>query len=210
MSGSVVLLHGALRTKRCMARLARFLTKHDYRVHNIGYPSTRFTIGTIADKLQTPISQATNLGSTVHFVGYSMGGLVLRAYLAKYCPSNLGRVVMLGTPNQGSEVADYLKDWHLYRLLYGPAGQQLTTKEPYHAKLPPCELGIIAGDRSYDPIFGRKIPGTHDGKVSVESTKLEGMKDHIILPVCHTLMPENRIVHDQVLAFLKDGKFVQA
>ncbi len=207
--GSVVLLHGAMRTKRCMARLGRFLTRHGYQVHNIGYPSTRYPIGTIADHLQTPLSQAANLGSTVHFVGYSMGGLVVRAYLANYAPTNLGRVIMLGTPNHGSEVADYLKDWHLYRWIYGPAGQQLTTQEPYPQMLPPCELGIIAGSRSYDPLFGRKIPGIHDGKVSVESTKLDGMNDHIILPVCHTLMPESRRVHRQVLAFLKHGKFAQ-
>ena len=136
-----------------------------------------------------------------------MGGLLIRAYLAAYPPANLGKVIMLGTPNQGSQVADRIHGWKLYQWLYGPAGQQLTTHTPCPHRLPACTLGIIAGNRSYDPIFGRYLPSVHDGKVTVENTKLPEMSDHIILPVCHTLMPESKAAQAQVLAFLTTGKF---
>ncbi|GHM58930.1 MAG: hypothetical protein sL5_10220 [Candidatus Mesenet longicola] len=159
------------------------------------------------------ISQfASSVTGKVHFVGYSMGGLLIRAYFKKYKPDKLGRVVMIGTPNHGSEVADFLKNFMLYKKLYGPAGQQLITNQDGFKEIfanTDFELGIIAGNKSIDPISSKLINKPNDGKVSVDSTKLEGAKDHIVLPCNHTFFPSNKQMFKQVLSFLKFGKFIQ-
>ena len=144
----------------------------------------------------------------LHFVGYSMGGLVARAYIHRYAPAKLGRVVQLATPNHGSEVADYLKDWPLYRWLYGPAGQQLVTHFTDRNSLfgpVTYPLGILAGDRSIDPFCGRVLPRPHDSKVTVASTRLEGMQMHRVLRSSHVFFPSNRQVWKETVQFLKGG-----
>ncbi len=141
-----------------------------------------------------------------------MGGLVIRAYLHRYKPQNLGRVVMIGTPNQGSEVADFLQTRKLYRMLYGPAGQQLITDQSgfmHHFGAVDYEVGVIAGNRPVDLISSRIIGKANDGKVSIDSTKLSGMKDHVIVPSSHTFFPSNPHMLMQTLEFLKQGKFTE-
>ena len=116
-----------------------------------------------------------------------MGGLLARVYIAKYRPSRLGRVVMLGTPKGGSEIADRLKNVSPYRAFFGPAGQQLGTMRDAAtgALLPPVDypVGIIAGDRSLDPMASLFLAKPHDGRVSVENTRLDGMADHIVIHI---------------------------
>lgn len=193
-----------------MAGLARYLRQRGYAVANLGYPSRRMRLEGLADDLYPIISawQAAHPGP-LHMVGHSMGGLVIRALLARYPALRPQRVVMIGTPNQGSEVADFLRNNRLYRWVYGPAGQQLCCAPP-RAGLPdafPAVLGVIAGNRCYDPLCGRLIGRESDGKVSVESTRLAGMRDHCILPVGHSTMPARRCVHEAVAHFLAQGKF---
>ncbi|MET0906605.1 MAG: alpha/beta fold hydrolase, partial [Tardiphaga sp.] len=146
------------------------------------------------------------------FVGHSMGGLLARVYIGKHRPQRLGRVVMLGTPNGGSEIADKLKDWLLYRLYFGPAGQQLVTaRDAATAALLPAvdyPVGIIAGNRSLDPITSRFIlPGANDGRVTVARTRLDGMADHLVIAASHALMMKNKEAIAQTIAFLKHGRF---
>ena len=194
-----------------MRGLAAFLESEGYKVLNAGYPSTRHSIEQLVDIVHPDIARflARSPGK-VNFVGYSMGGLLIRAYLHKYPLSRTHRAVMLGTPNHGSQVADFIKDWRLYRWLYGPAGQQLVTGN--HALSSSLgsvhyELGIIAGNKTIDPVSSRIIGLPNDGKVSIESTKLDGMREHIILPVTHTFFPGNRLVWEHVSRFLKNGTF---
>ena len=78
---------------------------------------------------------AATTDGPIHFVGHSMGGLLTRVYLARYRPARLGRVVMLGTPNGGSELADLLKGLAIYRAFYGPAGLQTVDRHRPHADL---------------------------------------------------------------------------
>ncbi len=140
-----------------------------------------------------------------------MGGLLARVYLAKYRPQRLGRVVMLGTPNGGSEIADRLKNFLPYRAFFGPAGQQLGTRRDadIDALLPPVNypVGIIAGNRSIYPITSVMLPKPHDGRVSVENTRLDGMADHIVIGASHPWLVRNGEAIEQTIAFLKGGQF---
>lgn len=139
------------------------------------------------------------------------GGILVRLFLKENKRDDIGRVVMLGPPNQGSEVVDHLKNMAGFKLLNGPAGMQLGTGPTDIPKsLGPVnfELGVIAGTRSMNLILSTLLPDPDDGKVSVQSTKVEGMKDFIALPTTHPLMMNNDEVIQQTLFFLKNGKFM--
>jgi hypothetical protein len=140
-----------------------------------------------------------------------MGGLLARTYIAQYRPPRLTRVVMLGTPNRGSEVADFLRNLAPYRAFYGPAGQQVgTCQEAFLTQLPlpDYELGIVAGNRTIDPFASYFIvPRPNDGRVSVESTRLKGMTDHIVVSATHSGLLSDRRVIDQTITFLRQGRF---
>ena len=212
MTDGVVLLHGIFRSSKSMKHLADALQTASYAVLNLDYPSTRYPLESLIEIIHPQIvSFAAGLSGQLHFVGFSMGGLLTRAYLSKYHPEKLGRVVMLGTPNKGSEVADFLQNRWLFRKLYGPAGQQLiTNQQAFHHvwKAVDYELGIIAGNRTIDPISSWIIGQPNDGKVSIESTKLAEMKDHIVVPATHTFFPQNKEAQSQTLRFLQTGQFL--
>lgn len=143
-------------------------------------------------------------------IGYSMGGILVRSLINKYPPEKLGRVVQLAAPNNGSEVSDFLLNNWFYKKIYGLAEQQLTTNNKATKKLldkVDYVLGVIAGNSTIDPISSYIIGGDDDGKVSIASTKFEGMKDHIVVSASHTFFPSNTDVHKQTLYFLKNDAF---
>jgi len=209
----VILLHGLARSDSSMKTMAAELNNAGFTAINYDYPSTQHPVEKLADDaISDALSQCPEQ-STVHFVTHSMGGILVRQYLSQHSIENLGRVVMLGPPNQGSEVVDTLHNMPGYELINGPAGHQLGTDiESIPNKLGPAdfELGIIAGTRSINLILSTMLPSTDDGKVTVENTKLEGMKDHIALPVTHPFMMKNQDVIEQVIHFLKSGTFKKA
>jgi pimeloyl-ACP methyl ester carboxylesterase len=210
-SPGVVLLHGLARTSRSFRKMERALQGAGFATRSLDYESRRCRIERLADDIHPPIAKFAGEVGPLHFVAHSMGGLLARIYLANYRHTRLGRVVMLGPPNGGSEVADLLKNLALYRAFYGPAGQQLGTRlDECLAQLPQPDyaIGIVAGNRTLDPIASFFIvPRPNDGRVSVASTKLEGMADHIVLNTSHALMLSNHAVIDQTITFLKKGKF---
>ncbi|MDH3996831.1 MAG: alpha/beta hydrolase, partial [Desulfobulbaceae bacterium] len=149
-------------------------------------------------------------GTSLHFVTHSLGGILVRALIEEKRPENLGRVVMLSPPNKGSEVADYIKDYSLFKDILGPAYMQLGTDlDSMPNRLGPAdfELGVITGNRTIDPISSLIIPGVDDGKVAVEKTKLEGMTDFLVMPVSHAYIMQKPEVVDEVIYFLQQGRF---
>lgn len=204
----VILFHGIARTRYSLRGMARYLRGKGFLVECIGYPSTRKDMRGIAEEINPAVQAfASRITGRLHLVGFSMGGLVVRTYLDAFRPEKLGRVVMIGTPNQGSEVADFFKNWRLFRLMYGPAGQQLTTDCQNIPHISDCEVGIIAGNYSIDPLGSYIIGGENDGKVSVESTRLTGMKAHVVMPFSHTFLPLKAAVWRFVECFLRQGNF---
>jgi pimeloyl-ACP methyl ester carboxylesterase len=183
-----------------------------YATLNLDYASRRKALEGLAEDIHPSIQRfAKSIDGPVHFVCHSMGGLLARVYIARHRPGCLGRVVMLGTPNNGSEIADRLRHFRPYRAFFGPAGQQLGTlrDDALNALFPPVDypVGVIAGNRSIYPIASTFLPKPHDGRVSVENTKLDGMADHIVVRTSHPWLVRNSIAIEQTIAFLKDGKF---
>ena len=210
----VVLLHGISRTALSFRKMQLALGRAGFTTVNLDYASRSKALEALAEDIHPAIQHFTDrIDGSVHFVCHSMGGLLARVYIARHRPKHLGRVVMLGTPNSGSEIADRLKNIGIYRAFFGPAGQQLGTQRDaaIEALLPPIDypVGIIAGNRSIDPVAGTMLPKPHDGRVSIANTKLEGMTDHVVVDTAHPWLVRNSVAVAQTIAFLQDGAFVK-
>lgn len=211
-SSGVVLLHGIARTSRSLNVMERVIRQSGFVTLNLGYPSRKKPLQRLASDIHPHIDNfAAMIDGPIHFVGHSMDGLLTRVYLATHRPAKLGRVVMLGTPNHGSEVADLLREYAIFRAYYGPAGLQLSTRlDATLRALRPIDypLGIIAGNRTIDPISSTLVlPKPNDGKVSVASTQLAGMADHIVVAASHPMLVRKAAAIAQTVAFLRNGRF---
>lgn len=208
----VIILHGMGRTHRAMKKIEKHLENVGYQVTNLDYPSTQKPIEKIAEEdLGETVEKCLKKGATtIHFVTHSLGGIVLREYLQTKTVPGQCRAVMLAPPNNGSEIADFLKTNFLYQKIMGPAGQQLGTgpfSKPNTLKPVNIKIGIITGNKDSLPVFSFLFNGPNDGKVSVESAKLKEMADFIVLPCGHTFIMNNETVIEQIEYFLKNGAF---
>lgn len=214
----VLVLHGIADTRAVMNPLCRYLEeKGGYQVFNVSYPSTRQGIAEHAKSLASIVDHLEGI-EEIHFVGYSLGNIVIRRFFADHLKRNAGRpdprfkrTVMLGPPNHGSELATTLGDNALFELLLGKTGQQLGPLWAWEAgslATPPGEFGIIAGGCSDDRGFNPLLPGDDDGIVTVASTRLAGASDFVLVPALHALLPGEPLVHQYTLRFLQHGYFL--
>ena len=205
----VVLVHGLGRTENSMLVLDWRLQQAGYSVTRVGYKSRSASLAAHADQLEASVAACCATAGKVHFVGHSMGGIVIRRYLADTPPDSLGRVVFLAPPSHGSELADWVREWPPAAEALGPAGRALgTDSTDLHAALPQptYEAGIVAGNRSVNPIGSAVIPGPDDGAVSVERAQIEGVPT-VVLPKSHMFIMNSRYTAEMVIRFLQTGSF---
>jgi pimeloyl-ACP methyl ester carboxylesterase len=211
----VVALHGLFRAATSMARLCRYL--HDaagFDCCNVSYPSTRADLAAHAANLASIIAGLAG-AERVHFVGHSLGNIVVRRYLAvreKVDADALppvGRVVMIAPPNQGAQLARRLARLGLLHVVLGKAFTALGgERASFEAELAtPREFGIIAGSRGRDCGYNPLLVGDDDLIVSVEETRLEGAADSLVLPAMHAFIMNHAEVQRQTAYFFRHGRF---
>jgi len=209
--GTVILLHGLGRSRFSMRLLSQRLKRAGFATLLIGYPSTRCSLEELSAFVRGEIIRRAPLeGTPLHFVTHSLGGIILR-HIMRFSPlTDFGRALLLAPPDHGSEAADCLGRFRLARLAFGPVLRQLgTDPDTGPASLGPADFspGVIAGNRSLMPWFAPLFHGPNDGLVSVESAKLEGMADFIVLPLSHSFIMRSREVARHCAHFLKHGCF---
>lgn len=193
----VFLVHGMGRTPLSMFLLGRRLETAGYRVASFGYLSTTGTVADLGAALGRKVQELAGNAPCVHFVGHSLGNIIVRWLLAHDRPARAGRVVMLAPPNQGAAAADRWSRWVGWVL---PTIHELRTHPETPARTLPLpadvDVGIIAGLR--------------DAKVRVHETHLDGARDHTVVPSYHTFIMNRADVHRLVCGFLREGRFSAA
>lgn len=204
-----IVVHGLVRTSDSMQDIADSLESANYHVVNVDYDSRDYTIPALAMRYLPPAVEACGDHTPIHFVTHSLGGILVRYLLENAEPNDVGRVVMLAPPNNGSEVVDELKDIPGFEFMNGPAGLQLGTDEnsiPRQLGAVDADLAVIAGTRTFNPLLSQLLPEPNDGKVSVESTRVEGMCWFLAFPATHTFIMQNDAVIELIIGYLGTGQ----
>jgi pimeloyl-ACP methyl ester carboxylesterase len=205
-SESVVLVNGLWLADPALWLLARRLRRAGFRVHSFSYPSVRHDLRTNAARLQEFLTRVP--GATVHLVGYSLGGLIIRALFHIQPQQRPGRIVLLGSPQSGNRAAQTAARNRFARALLGRSVAELIAGTPQVWRWPARETGVIAGSRSVG--LGRlvaRLTVPNDGSVAVAETAVPGASAHLVLPVAHFAMLLTPVVARQVATFLRSGTF---
>lgn len=206
---AVIYLHGIGRSSRSMRPILDAMPKEGFVHVPFEYPSTRVSIEQSAGFLHSLVESLTDV-SKISFVVHSMGGLVVRRYLKDHRDPRIHRMVMLGAPNSGAELADMLRRNMLFRTVYGPAGQELVTDQNgtiATLPTPDFEFGIIAGGKGDDRGFNPLLPGDDDGTVTINSARLAGASDFLRIPRLHSFLMNDETAIAAVKCFLQHGRF---
>ncbi|HEX2205143.1 MAG TPA: alpha/beta fold hydrolase [Longimicrobium sp.] len=190
----VVLVHGMGRTRASMWWMGQSLERRGYRVVNWGYSSYTDSVPALGEALARDVERDLGGAPRVHFVGHSLGNVIVRWMLANDAPGRVGRVVMLAPPNQGSAAADR---WSPYLSRVMPPIAELRTSGSTVRALPAAPAGVEVG----------VIAGARDGKVSVDETRLPGARAHVVVPAAHTFIMDRPGVHRLTARFLRTGSF---
>lgn len=207
-----ILLHGITKDSSSMADVAQALSGRGYHTVNLDYPSREDPIEVLAtETIPRGLAACKDAGAQpVHFVAHSMGGLLVRYYFENRDVSDIASVVMLGTPNQGSRLGNFLSCIPWIKDVNGPAGKQMgIDPRSVPSRLGPVRfpLGVIAGTRSFNPLFAAIIDGDDDGRVGLPSTYVEGTCARVTYPLTHDALSDDPRVIDQVVSYLETGNF---
>ncbi len=206
----VVLLHGYARSNTCMEPLEIGLTKEGYNVINLSYPTMKYPVEIISrDHIHPHIEKISDC-EKLHFIGHSLGGIVARYYLSQNEVKNLGKVILITTPNQGSRIATEMESNEFLSALLGPAVSDLAEDSPLLKSLPEpdYEVGVIAATKSINPLTSIFVlQGEDDGTLTVESMRLTSTKHYVAIPSTHTLVLRHPDLLTQIKSFLTAGKF---
>jgi pimeloyl-ACP methyl ester carboxylesterase len=213
---TVIVLHGLADTRLRMTAICDHLHRQGgYEVFNVGYASTRLGIADHAKALASIIAGLDGV-EEINFVGYSLGNLVIRHYLADRGKAGgkpdprFHRMVMIGPPNHGSQVATMLDQSKLVLLTGGAPVRELGHHWAWTETAlatPSFPFGIIAGGRGDGRGFNPLLPGDNDGLVTVANARLEGAADFVRVPVMHTVLTVDAAVLQYTLEFLQNGRF---
>ena len=180
---------------------------HGLATHALSYPTLHATPEQVVEQLAVAIA---GLPPPVHLVGHSLGGLMLLKLFELQPQQPAGRGGLLGSPVGGSHAARSVASWAVGPALLGPLALGEIVQRGPRAWTQPRELGVIAGSTSAG--LGRLVshlPEPNDGTVAVEETRIDGMTDHIVLPVTHTGMLASADVAKQVVSFVIAGRFAR-
>lgn len=194
----VIVLHGYLRSYKSMQKICQFLDKKNFIVFNCDYRSTKYSIDIIANELLKKFITrfCTKKYKTIHFIGHSMGAVIIRKFLQDNPMLNLGKVVMISPPNHGSYIADILTKIPFSDYVFGPSLKQLsTTKNSFVNRLPniKCDCGIITAQ--------------YDWVVSQNSTMLVGADDYTEISATHYGILSNKRLPGLIYNFLSSSCF---
>jgi pimeloyl-ACP methyl ester carboxylesterase len=210
---TVIVLHGLGEGRTSMQPLVRHLQENlEASILSVGYASSRAGLEDHARALAS-IAAGMPLARPISFVGHSMGNLVVRRWLAMADEEDrrrMKRMVMLGPPNQGSDLARLAaRSWFLTAFATGAARELVLHWDRVAEDLatPTCQFGIVAGGRGDDVGFTSLLAGDDDAVVRVSETRLEGADDFLLLPVHHARMMKHPGVQRATAAFLKNGRF---
>lgn len=206
---AVILVHGMGRSSKSWPALRKRFEDAGYLVVGFDYPSTRCSISESAEYLAKTITSLEGV-EEISFVTHSMGGLVTRAYLANGRDDRIRRMVMLGVPNRGAEMADKVASLPLYQWICGPGGCELVTDpNGLIAALPTpdFEFAIVSGGRGTIDGYNPLIPGDDDGTVTVSSTRLPGASDFLLVEgAMHSFLMFNEQIIDATVRFVETGR----
>jgi pimeloyl-ACP methyl ester carboxylesterase len=213
---TVLVLHGLGEGRRSMRPIVEYLRKHTAAtVLSFGYASTSAGIDDHGRALAAVIEHLPAADS-ISFVGHSMGNLVVRRWIDLAEKDDLARVrrmVMLGPPNQGSELARMVATISVLAALSNGAARELVLdwdRISQNLAVPPCPFGIVAGGKGDDRGYSSFLAGDDDAVVRVEETRLAGAADFLLLPVHHAAMMKNPTVQQATATFLNTGRFPPA
>ena len=203
---TIVLVHGQGRTRLSMVVLGKRFRSVGYQTLNFPYNQAIDSLDEISDQLIEFIAKKAKT-TNYHLIGHSLGNVIIRNAFRKKFPDGLGKIVMLAPPNQPAHLAKLLKKNPVYRIFTGDSGQKLSEEEFYrNLPVPTVPFGVIAGDKGQRLTFNEP----NDAVVTVESTKLYGMTDWIILDHGHTFIMDSKDTFEQCQHFLEQGSFNQS
>lgn len=205
---AVVMLHGLGRSSTVYGKMAAATERLGWTPVPLEYPSTRIPAEEAAELVLKVIARLH--AQTIHLVGHSLGGIVLRCLLDRTRDDRISRMVMIGTPNKGAFLADRLHRRITFRLFLGVGGRQLVSDETgvaARAGIPWCPFGIIAGGNGKKRGMNPILPSDNDGVVTVESCVMEEAADAVVVPAWHTFQPANPQVIAECLWFLQHEHF---